>query len=97
MQTPTLAPRARRNDPTSSHIAAERAESFAQKHVARILEAMRAAEAPMRAGEIAHVTGLDSVAVTRRRNEMVKDGLIRVGKERFCTVKGSFMGTWELV
>lgn len=64
--------RARRNDPQTSHQAADRAERFAKSHAGRILFALQ--RAALTASEIGHVTGLSVVQVDRRLPELQRAG-----------------------
>lgn len=90
----TDTPRARRRDPETSHLAAERIKaSGALGHQqAAVLAAVR--EWPgMTAVELAKLAKMDRYAVSRRTAELagVK---IRKGQARTCTVNGTPMVTW---
>ena len=87
--TPT--PRARRSDPATSHLAAQRAAPSADAHRQRIVAALRA-KPGMTYREIADATGLEPVAVGRRLIEAERQGLARPGGER--TQAGRAMRTW---
>lgn len=70
-RTVTHPPRARRADPQTSHQAAKRAAEFAGNHEARIFDAIQAAgNRGATAKEIAAVTGLTDVQVSRRLKAM---------------------------
>lgn len=76
-------PRARNTDPPTSHIAAERAETFRGTHLDRIVAFLKSVEDGTK-DEIAAGTGLDHVAVARRMIEGVRKGVIqRTDKIRF--------------
>lgn len=64
---PVDPPRARRDDPHTSQLAAAKASSFAASHRARILEAL---ERPGTIKDLAARTGLDHVAIARRMGEL---------------------------
>lgn len=66
------APRARRKDPATSHVAAAKAASFAVSHRNRIMAAL---SAPGTIKEIAERTGIDHVAVARRMCELQRPPL----------------------
>jgi predicted ArsR family transcriptional regulator len=68
--------RARASDPVTSHIAAGAADGLARRHAERILECL--SMGPLGKDGIAHVTGLDGVAVARRLPELQRDGLADV-------------------
>jgi hypothetical protein len=83
-------PRARREDPASSQLAAARVDEFAAAHYRRILEAM---PEPSTIYEIADRAGISHIQVARRLPEMdgtrvrVKPGLHRKGPTgRMCRV-----------
>jgi hypothetical protein len=64
-------PRARREDPATSQLAAARAGTFAPKHRDVILAALAM---PGTIKEIAQRTGIDHVAVARRMSEIERAG-----------------------
>lgn len=68
-------PLARRSDVQTSHDAAFNATSFAASHEAVIYAAL--AQGDLTAKEIAEVTRLDSVQVSRRLKPMMERGLIQ--------------------
>jgi predicted ArsR family transcriptional regulator len=84
-------PRARRRDPVTSHLAAEKVAGRASAHRQMIAAAIRRRPG-MTYREIAEVTGLEPVAVGRRLVEVAREGLARSGEAR--TVNGSAMRTW---
>lgn len=72
----------RATDPKTSRSAAERASEFKSRHIAKIWTCLKD-HGKMNYKEIAKLTGLEPVAVARRRKEMESDGLIEVlGEER---------------
>jgi predicted ArsR family transcriptional regulator len=62
------APRARRRDPATSHMAAARVAEFAGEHHEKILEALRVG--PGTIYELGDRTDLDHVQVARRLSEL---------------------------
>lgn len=88
-------PRARRSDPATSHIAAERMrESGALgKQTAAVLEAVRRWPGST-AVEIAQRAEIDRHAVSRRLPELAKLVQIRRGPPRACSVNGNPQTTW---
>ena len=75
------APRARRSDPTTSHIAARRvfASGLAGAHRQQIAAAIRSRPG-MTYKAIAEATGLEPVAVGRRLVEIERDGQAKAGE-----------------
>lgn len=70
MQLEMFAPtRARRTDPLTSHMAAERSESLASAHFAIIRAALRK-HGPSTIYDLAEVSGLTHVQIARRLPEM---------------------------
>jgi hypothetical protein len=88
----TDTPRARRSDPETSHIAAERVRPKLRKQQQAVLDAL-ARWPGSTAVELAHETGLDRYLVSRRLPELVPVW-VRRGKPRACTVAGTAQGTW---
>jgi len=70
-------PRARRSDPSTSHVAADRASKFAESHAGRILADIKRVGTGTPASISAN-TGLTIVQIDRRLVEMQRKGLIRV-------------------
>ena len=70
-------PRVRKDDPETSHQAAESIKPVVNKHYKIILECLEAHGALGKDG-IAHHTNLDGNQVARRLNEMLKIGLIKL-------------------
>lgn len=87
--------RARRDDPDTSHGAAERAAEFAGKHKARILEALRRSPNGATKDEISRVTGIDPVAVARRMRELANEGLVEDSGLRRPTPTGRRAIVWR--
>lgn len=75
-----LSPRARRRDPRTSHVAADKAASFAARHVSKIWTCLKDHGA-MTPREIAERTGMDYVAVQRRGCDLERAGLIVRGPD----------------
>ena len=83
-------PRSRRDDPVTSHRAADRAKDFAGAHQRILKDAVR--EFPGSTYlELAQLTGLERHAVARRLKEL-EPIHIRRGEPRAC--KGRPMLTW---
>lgn len=81
-----LPPRSRRDDPSTSHDAAQHAGVFVTQHHRAILQAMRAAGRPMAAKEIADAVGWPSHhAANRRTAELERAGLIEIAPGDFYT------------
>ena len=72
----------RATDPRTSRSAAEKAGQFKSRHIAKIWACLKD-HGKLNYKEIAKLTGLEPVAVARRRKEMQESKLIRVlGQER---------------
>jgi hypothetical protein len=72
----------RSSDPRTSRSAAKKAIQFKARHIAKIWNCLKD-NGKLNYKEIAKLTGLEPVAVARRRKEMERDGLIEVlGEER---------------
>lgn len=72
----------RLKDPLTSVRAAEKAKEFRTRHIAKIWACLKD-NGKLNYKEIAKLTGLEPVAVARRRKEMESDKLIEVlGEER---------------
>ena len=69
----------RRNDPESSHIAADMVDQFGGSHRAIVLAALRKF-GPMTVDQIAARTPLMSQQINKRTAELSRDGLICVKK-----------------
>jgi hypothetical protein len=91
----TDAPRARRSDPVTSHLAAERVKPKLRKQQEAVLAALTRWPGST-AVELAKVAGLDRYLVSRRLPELVPVWARR-GKPRVCTVAGTIQGTWYAV
>jgi predicted ArsR family transcriptional regulator len=71
---PYAAPRARNDDPSTSHAAAERVDEFSHKHYALILADLKRCYGTIY--QIAAATGLSHVQVARRMPELQKLGKV---------------------
>jgi transposase len=71
---------ARTGDPSTSVRSAARSSEFRARHAAIILQALRD-HGPMTAHEIAAVTRLDNVQISRRGKQMVEDKLVTIGPD----------------
>lgn len=91
--TPTTA--ARRRDPITSVLAAERAEQSgtAADHRSRVLAYVRHNPGQTSA-EIAQGMGMQRQAPARRLPELAKAGLVYRGHGRTCLVAGTLAITW---
>lgn len=65
---------ARKTDPTTSHMAAERVREFSATHQGDILRIL-SLKGPMTVDQIAHESGLQSQAVNKRLPELQRQGL----------------------
>jgi len=88
----TDTPRARRSDPETSHLAAERVKPKLRKQQEAVLAALTRWPGST-AVELAHATGLDRYLVSRRLPELVPVWARR-GKPRTCSVAGTAQTTW---
>ena len=88
----TDTPRARRSDPETSHLAAERIRPKLRKQQQAVLDAL-ARWPGSTAVELAHETGLDRYLVSRRLPELVPV-YVRRGRPRECTVAHTAQSTW---
>ena len=88
----TDTPRARRHDPLTSHLAAERVKPRLRKQQEAVLAALTRWPGST-AVELAHATGLDRYLVSRRLPELVPVWARR-GKPRLCSVAGTAQTTW---
>lgn len=80
------APRARRTDPRTSHLAAQSMVERANTHRARILEAL--AEGPLTGDELDQRFGWRAATACRRLKELVDAGLIERCQELRFTSAG---------
>ena len=91
----TDTPRARRSDPETSHLAAERIKPKLRAQQQAVLDALTRWPGST-AVELAKVSGLDRYLVSRRLPELVPIW-VRRGKPRVCTVAGTPQTTWRPV
>ena len=91
----TDTPRARRSDPETSHLAAERVKPKLRKQQEAVLAALTRWPGST-AVELAKVSGLDRYLLSRRLPELVPIW-VRRGKPRVCTVAGTPQTTWRPV
>lgn len=87
--------RARKTDPSTSHIAAKNAEQFAATHAGRIMEALK--QGPRTAAGLAAMTGLTVVQVDRRLPELRADGLAQVMTAEGSEVVVGGYRVWQAV
>ena len=88
--------RARRDDPSTSHEAAERVETLGRAGSQRrkvydfvVLQPGRTS------GEIAAALGVDRYTPSRRLPELRDGGFVEAGPERICEVQGTLCLTWR--
>jgi hypothetical protein len=89
----TDTPRARRSDPETSHLAAERIRPKLRAQQQAVLDALTRWPGST-AVELAKVSGLDRYLVSRRLPELVPMHAKR-GTARTCTVAGTPQTTWR--
>ena len=89
--------RARRSDPETSHVAAERIERSGRlrQQQAQVLDALTRWPGST-AVELSKASGIDRYVVSRRLPELVPKW-VRRGKPRACTVAGTAQTTWYAV
>ena len=88
-------PRVRKDDPETSHQAAESIKPVANKHYKIIHECLEEHGALGKDG-IAHHTNLDSNQVARRLNEMLKIGLIKLTGKTVKSNSGREEREWTI-
>lgn len=86
---------ARRHDPETSKQAARQAQAFAAGHCRQILDALLEHGSQTK-DELAANTGLDSVAVARRMNQLCESLLVRKSGATRPTPTGRAATVWEL-
>lgn len=83
--------------PTSSEaIDNHKASGAHQTHMQLVLKAVKCYPG-LTACEIAEKIRLKEYQVRRRLSELKRDGKIKYGERRMCSVKGTGMMTWEAV
>ena len=63
----------------------------------KIMIVLRYAEYPYTNREIAQCLGMEPSTVSARRNELIKKGLVKMGRARKCSITGVTAYTWEAV
>ena len=87
--------RTRRNDPHTSALAAEDVEASGAAQAQRNLCLAEVIKQPGKtAAEIAHQTGLERHAPSRRLPELRDAGLVSNGRSRICAVTQRLSMTW---
>lgn len=96
MAFPLTSPLARRTDPQSSHSAAEEVTRSGKREgqVLAVLALVRKYPGSTSLELAKHSVGLDRYVTARRLPELEKQGLVRKGDERPCTINGRSMVTW---
>lgn len=87
-------PAARRTDPETSHQAAVKAKSFAGRHAAAILEALRAG--PAGQTEIAARCSLLPHQTNKRLSELCRDGYVVLTGRMVTNVNGGREREWQV-
>tara|TARA_R110002110_G_scaffold251626_1_gene467455 strand:+ start:1306 stop:1662 length:357 start_codon:yes stop_codon:yes gene_type:complete len=92
--SPKPAARARKSDPITSVIAAERVErnGTAQSNRDAVRQCVQQ-QPGMTSAEIARVIGVDRHEGGRRVSDLVKAMQVKYGQRRLCTVRGTSMQT----
>jgi len=92
---PPTPPRARRTDPSTSHVAAAgvRKSGRADTHKAMLLAAVRRLPGQTSA-ELAEITRLDRHEAARRLPELKQEEEIVQGAKRRCRARGTLAVTW---
>jgi hypothetical protein len=93
------APKARRTDPITSHLAAAEAERNGTiGHQQEIVAELVRKHPGNTSAELAwseDAKGLDRYAIARRLPELERLGLVRKGEPRICSESGRLAMTWE--
>lgn len=91
-------PRARKTDPVTSHLAAEKVGFFRETHAAKIANYLRGISPEgATAKEIAEAIGLTVVQVDRRTVELQRAGLIQVRQVNGDDLTWQGFRVWEAV
>ncbi len=86
---------ARRSDPDTSHAAAQRVTRSGSRadHLTRVVEAVRSHPGKTSA-ELAQITGLERHEAARRTSDGEREGFLRKGPSRKCSVSGRAAVCW---
>ncbi len=87
---------AHRNDPATSHEAAESAREMAARHRAIVLEVVRRAGVPLSAEEISALCELDRLQVMKRVSDLKGAGVLRVAEREYRNDSGRRADCYEL-
>lgn len=89
-------PLVRRSDPDTSHEAARRVTRSGTRadHLSRVVAAVKA-HAGKTSAELALLTGLERHEAARRTSDGEREGLLRKGPARKCSVSGRAAVTWH--
>ena len=87
--------RYRETDPETSKEAASQFTKTAAAHREQIIDVLRAARAPMTAGEIGERIGLTNVQVSRRMSDPEVSHRVYTCQPRECRVNGTRMTTYR--
>lgn len=85
---------ARRSDPDTSHIAAERTTEFRANHAGRILAALQD-HGPMTVDQIAKVSDLTAWQVNKRTSELQRAGVAEPTGETRLSASGRPERVWK--
>lgn len=86
----------RKDDPITSHLAAEQSKELRGRHWLMILEALRV-YGPGTSEQIAGWTGLTHWAITRRMGELRDDGRVIQTQEKRKNKSGRLATVWAIV
>lgn len=87
---------ARRNDPITSKVAANRVREFGATHHAKIIEAMVEIGRPAGAEQIAARSRIDAYQVRKRMPELARAGHVEALEEMRTTTTGRLERLWRL-
>jgi predicted ArsR family transcriptional regulator len=82
-------------DIDTSRASAERAESMANRHKARVFSALTKF-GPLSSQQIADVTGLEYLQVVRRVSDLRNDGAVIDSGDRLATKAGRMAAVWKI-
>jgi predicted ArsR family transcriptional regulator len=85
---------AHQDDIDTSHAAAERAESMADRHKALVYAALKTG--PLASEQIARITGLNALQVMKRISDLRNEDAVIDSGERRPTVSGRMAAVWKL-
>jgi predicted ArsR family transcriptional regulator len=86
---------AHRDDPDTSHIAAERAVPLAERHRQMVLDCLED-QGQLSSEQIASLLGLSSLQVMKRISDLRNEGVVIDSGERKPTMSGRPAAIWKL-